>query len=33
MLGVAEPGASLIEVVDPLESCDVRNEGSALWYE
>jgi hypothetical protein len=33
MLRVAEPGASLIKVVDPLESCDMQNEGPALWYE
>jgi hypothetical protein len=33
MLGVAELGASLIKVVDPLESCDMRNEGPALRYE
>jgi hypothetical protein len=33
MLGVVELGASLIEVVDPLESCDVWNEGATLWYE
>jgi hypothetical protein len=26
-------GASLIKVVDPLESCDMRSEGPALRYE
>jgi hypothetical protein len=32
-LGVAEPGASLIKVVDALESCGVRDEGSTLGSE
>jgi hypothetical protein len=32
-LAVAAPGASLIEVVDALESCGVRDEGSALGNE
>jgi hypothetical protein len=32
-LGVAKPGASLIKVVDPLESCDMRDEGPTLRYE
>jgi hypothetical protein len=32
-LELRSQGASLIEVVDPLESCGVRNEGAALWYE
>jgi hypothetical protein len=32
-LGVAEPGASLIKVVDVLESRDMRDEGPALGYE
>jgi hypothetical protein len=32
-LELRSQGASLIEVVDPLESCDMRNEGPTLWYE
>jgi hypothetical protein len=32
MLGVAEPGASLVKVVDPLESCDWWDERATLWY-
>jgi hypothetical protein len=26
-------GASLVEVVDPLESCGGWNKGAAMWYE
>jgi hypothetical protein len=33
MLGVAEPRASLIEIVDPLESYSGWNEEATLWYE
>jgi hypothetical protein len=33
MLGVAEPGALLVEIVDPLESCGGWVEGAMLWYE
>jgi hypothetical protein len=33
MLGVVETGASLVEVVDPLESYGGWNEGAALWYD
>jgi hypothetical protein len=32
-LGVTEPGASLIKVIDALESYGVRDEGPTLGYE
>jgi hypothetical protein len=32
-LELCSQGASLVEVVDPLESCGGWNEGVALWYE
>ena len=32
-LELRSQGASLIEVIDPLESCGVRNERAAMWYE
>jgi hypothetical protein len=33
MLGVACQGASLVEIVDPLESWGRWDEGATLWYE
>jgi hypothetical protein len=32
-LELQSQGALLIEVIDTLESCGVRNERAAMWYE